>query len=351
MQELPNPILPIRYIPLPIQDNIDYSFQVFESLPYVTQKFLCDLLPLFIAILENSSRTGHTSQTIAMCMGPSFIGRYSNRKDSVAVAIRYTRNLIEFWSEIEDRLAEYSDSDSSCSDGEPINPSRIAVRRKSYDEHNRTRSPFRAHAAHTVRAVNSHQDVSNSIDTFSDVSGAVRSVSTTTAPRSSSLRREFGETVNVFSDTKTLDLSRTYSSGSNSASSIISHHIGSNSADNSICNHKSQSFESLPSPYAVSAPSLVPPPPPPKLRKSASTILRPTTSNPSSNLSRPKLNTRCSFSGDLNSNSSVLNGRMSKTVPTKRGRMVAELAKLYEEKNSPPVLIEMNKSKSNIQLS
>lgn len=380
LQELPNPILPIRYIPLPIQDTVEYSIQVFQSLPYVTQKFLCDLLPLFIGILENSSRTNHSSQTIAMCLAPCFIGRYSTRKDSMAVAIRFTRNLIELWPEIDDRLAEYSESDTSCSDSEPaVKPThRKTSRKKSFEDRNHP-SAFRATSRHNIRTVNSHQDVSNTTDAFPGVSAfktAVRSFSST-APRSANLKTEsdVSNNIDVFADIHVVRPSRSISSVSSTQSSTMSNTKSHSSADNSNVNNivslQTQSEEYLAAlcggmttpPPSVSSSAHThgqshPPPPPPKLRKSASTILRPTTKTPPT---RPKLNTRSSFSGDSSQKHSesattvtMANSRnaAAKTVTTtKRGRMVAELAKLYEEKNSQAVLAEMDKSKSNIQIS
>lgn len=351
LQELPNPILPIRYIPLPIQDNVDYSFQVFQSLPYVTQKFLCDMLPLFTTIIENSSRTCHSSQTIAMCLAPSFIGRYSNRADSLAVAIRYTRNLIEQWPQIDDRLAEYSDSDSdSCSEDESTPLPRPPKPSSSSSEHT---SAFRISSHHNIRAVNSHQDVSNSIDSFPGIAShkaQVRSFSTASTLTT-------GKVVNVFSDTQTGQTIR----ASGSISSVSSGEAHSISTGHSSTDGKALSKDYLTTAGTPPAPP-PPPPPPPKLRKSASTILRPTNSTsslsgasssapslPSPTLNnRPQLSTRSSYSGDLNQN-----WRSGKAAATaKRGRMVAELAKLYEEKSlsgpQPAVLLELDKSKSNI---
>lgn len=341
LEELPNPILPIRYLPLPVQDTVEYSIQVFESLPYVTQKFLTDLLPLFIAILENSARTGHNAQTIAMCIAPSFIGQYSTRKDSLAVAVRYTKNLVEFWPQIDDRLTEYSESDSSACESEVRVPRRKISRMKSFDEN---RAAIRMANRHNIRAVNSHQDVSNSIDSFPGVvmtKSAVRSVSSA-APRSTPKRESF-----IVTDSQASDQSPFASSASSIESLSIPHLKPPRSTDTPL----TETEVYLTSPFLTPAP----PPPPPKLRKSVSTILRP--SNPTAAVlppspdGRPKLQPRKSFSADLSENTKDPIGGIERApikCSTKRGRMVAELAKLYEEKN---YLVEMDRSKTNIQIS
>lgn len=321
---------------------------------------MCDLLPLFTTMIQNSAKTCHNSQTIAMCLAPSFIGRYASRKDSLAVAIKYTRNLIDHWPQIDDRLAEYIDSDDS-EDGYSAfrsGDSNKVARMKSFD----TPSAFRALSRHNIRAVNSHQDVSNSVDAFPGVSKTqVRSFSSAASGR-------------VHDDCPPPPLPRSIHTSRSMTSD--------SSGEHSVDSKSSRDYLTSSSTTTSMGP---PPPPPPKLRKSASTILRPTISTSSltvASASAPslpsptkdhythvpqqhKLKTRSSYSGDLNQN--FKHGDASATAPgsgakvfhattTKRGRMVAELTKLYEEKTSsmaaphrrPMVLLEMDKSKSNI---
>lgn len=343
LRELPNPILPIRYIPLPIQDNIDYIYQVYQSLPYVTQKFLYDLLPIFIAIINNSHRTGHTSNTMAMAMASCFIGRYSNRKDTMAVAIRYTKNLIELWPELETRLSEYSNSDTSDSEDEVEEVAHH--RKKSFTNGHRPDIPSHNHHHHSIRNVASHQDMS--VDSFH--------ISETHGHRSVSMALPQKYTA---SDTTLPEVRKVPSissvSSSTSSSSSVSNTIADKTSEN-ISMLKSHSERSLSS-SMLAHPSTIHnhPPPPPKLRKSASTILRPTTSSPEVVPPMPKLNTRCSYGSDLNKQhkssaavsaaaatasgygAAAAAAARNKPAPTKRGRMVAELAKLYEERNPLP---------------
>lgn len=254
----------------------------------------------------------------------------------MAVAIRYTKNLIELWHELEERLAEYSESDTSGSEDEKKKVSHN--RKKSFtDSHNSSISSHNQNH-HSIKTITSHQNMS--VDSFSawEVNGH-RSVSMT-------LPQKYTASATTLPGVRKVSSISSVSS-STSSSSTVSNSTEDKPLDN-ICVLKSHSEECISSP-TLSNPTTVPnlPPPPPKLRKSVSTILRPTTSSPDPVPPMPKLNTRCSYGSDLNKQKAPLStvsassysaataaAARNKPVSTKRGRMVAELAKLYEERNS-----------------
>lgn len=310
LRELPNPILPIRYIPTPIQSNPNYIYQVFQSLPYVTQKFLSDLVPLFNSIIDNSRRTGHSSETLANALAPSLIGRYASDDDSMVVAIAFTKNLIELWYTVEERLIQYSGSDSS----EFEEPVRENSRHRSPSSHHHNSNNGNESSRHPIQHTNKHEDGSLEITYLPPVPTA----------------RANGTPL---SGNKTLRKIASLSSFSSSSS--LSDQKTLSSTNDVFGRHANHSMESLGTPSP-------PPPPPPKLRKSASTILRPTTGN--THPPMPKLTSYNSFGCDLNKQQS--NSNVKYKAPAKRGKLVAELAKLYEDKNivEAEVTIETEKN-------
>lgn len=285
LQELPNPLIPIKYIPLPIKDTADYSSQVFLSLPETTQKLFKDLIPVTIGVIANKSRTYQSLKSISSDLAPCFIGRYASNKENLTIAVRFTKNLIDYWSEISSADSDLSSS-SSDSESEKEHESAITSRKSSYDKY--------------PKALLS----SGIKDSYHEIlpGGISKHLPTGFASRNSS--------------TTSISSAQSLSNGT-----VFHPHIS-----DSTGRLKSKSEDCLlnipaktPSPLCSSTPP--PPPPPPPLRKSASTAFRSENSRQD-----VKLNGRKSMS-NLDEQPESLK---SINVSTKRGKMVAELAKLYE---------------------
>lgn len=279
LQELPNPIMPVRYIPTPILNTVEYSSQVYQSFPYVTQKFLYDLIPIFIKVIENGSQTGHTTDTIALCMTPSFIGRYAAIEENMASAIQYTKNLIELWNEVEQHLSKEHTLASGSTDISTTNDPSKGSQNQSL---------------HEPRTSNGIRKISNSSLSSSD------------------------------------------------SSSVSENSMDSNDTKiRTIGTHKSVSEECLSSPTPdMSSTLAMMPPPPPRLRKSALASISSSSLNEDWPPRRRLFPSR-TFSETIGRSTS----EPRRSVSTQRGKVVAELAKLYEEKEAQTAHISLDESK------
>lgn len=285
LQELPNPLIPIKYIPLPIKDTADYNSQVFLSLPETSQKLFKDLIPVAISVIKNTTRTNQTLKSLSSDLPSCFIGRYASNKESLAIAVRFTKNLIEYWAEISSNSSDISSSESESEKEQES----VTSRKSSYDKYPKVSSTSSSKRS-------SYETLYTGLPKHLPTSFASRNSSTTSISSSQSL---------------------------NTSS------LGHSKVSDSTGRLKSQSDDFLPSSTtktrnsssSSTSTSPSPPPLPPPLRKSASTAFRSESIH-----HNVKLNGRKSMS-NLDEQPAALK---SMNVSTKRGKMVAELAKLYE---------------------
>lgn len=101
MYELPDPILPVRCLELPVRDTKDYCTAVLRRIPYTSKIMLFSLLDVLSAVHQGRNRTFHTTSSLSTAMSASLIGQISSsNKDSTAAASQFLRNVLDFWSEI-----------------------------------------------------------------------------------------------------------------------------------------------------------------------------------------------------------------------------------------------------------
>lgn len=94
---LPNPLLHPNYLETNTFITAGHCVEIYQSLPFVTQKFLYDLMEIFCITIRNNV---HTSETIALCMAPCFLGQFARIHDNKTRTVRFIRSLIELWSEV-----------------------------------------------------------------------------------------------------------------------------------------------------------------------------------------------------------------------------------------------------------
>lgn len=308
LQELPNPLIPIKYIPLPIKDSPDYICQVFLSLPETTQKLLKDLIPVVLSVIKNSSRTYQSIKTISLDLAPCFIGRYASSKEKLTVAVRFTKNLIDFWPEIVRSVDSDFSSSSSDSDGENVTKTTtIATKissRSSSGRHSKILPIGSARSSFETLPPGFHKPLPTSFTS--------QNSSTTSLSSAQSLNAGGLASYSYVTDSTGRSASK-----SDDFLPTSSSNFNSNSANNKVQTPVTSSSSSASSSATTS------PPPPPPLRKSVSMAFK---SDSGSDRSSVMLNERKSMS-NLNEKPAALK---SISVSTKRGKMVAELAKLYE---------------------
>lgn len=100
LYQLPLPVLPVSSIPLPIHDTAEYCQKVFAALPAQNRLLLtkiCDIMhDLTLAADWNSP--GYLSG----CVAPSLVALSSSSKDGIAIGIRFFKNLLTFWPSVRD---------------------------------------------------------------------------------------------------------------------------------------------------------------------------------------------------------------------------------------------------------
>lgn len=295
LYKLPTAIIPVDKIALPLQDSIDYTLRIWDSLPLLSRHLLPDLLSLLTSIVAHASRTMQSPTTLAMSLVKSLTGVSATNKEASAIATRYCRNLIEFWPNICQKRDTY----------DPENPFASPTHsRNTSVELNIKKRPF-AHKASSASMSSSYGSLP-----FYAISKNNSTPELCTEQSLIDLNDDDDE-VDPFTTA-----SRT-SSSSSSASSVI----------------------------RPAKSSMGPPPVPAKSKAAAAasaSILRPS-QKPNIN-DRPPSETKKPPSPPPKRQF----GPRSKSVaPTRRGKMVAELAKLYEEKgHSAQILVQLDRSKS-----
>lgn len=98
LKSLPDPLLHPSYLEDASILTSTQCVHIFRSLPYVSQKFLYDLMLIFSASVLSDV---HTPETIALCTAPSFLGHYTNLYENRLRAVRFVSSLVEYWPDVE----------------------------------------------------------------------------------------------------------------------------------------------------------------------------------------------------------------------------------------------------------
>lgn len=107
---LPNPLLHPNYLETSTFITAGHCVEIYQSLPFVTQKFLHDLMEIFCIAIRNNV---HTSETIALCMAPCFLGQFARIHDNKTRAVRFIRSLVDLWPEVGPIVRPYASSIST----------------------------------------------------------------------------------------------------------------------------------------------------------------------------------------------------------------------------------------------
>jgi Rho GTPase-activating protein 1 len=285
--QLPTPILPANEIDLPIQDTAEYCVNTFISLPAISKRLLMDLIDLLANMVFNSNI--HSPGSLAACIGPNLLGLGPITNETMATGVRFTRNLIEFWPQV----------------------SAAANYWMNNNYHNQL--SIRKHRTERFSSISNYDDSLSSPLSGNAPQGWIRSTSYISTP---DLHSPFSIGL---TDSRSTSLS---SSSSSSTSSTIS--------------ESARMFSMMPPPLA---PIKLGPPPPSRKERITGSILQPTTTN----ISRPNISNKPIHGDPLYPRK--LAPETTRTIPsTRRGKMVAELAKLYEEKcNTAQILVSIDR--------
>ncbi|CAN6639673.1 protein Ecm25p [Trichomonascus vanleenenianus] len=314
LYELPEPILPASVIPHPFQDTVPYCLDVVLGLSYSCQYVLVHLVRLLHSLASSQARTEHNSATLAACVAPSLLGR-TTTKEGVTMGVRFTRLLLDMWPKIvvDDRISSILDSSSSMRTS-PSAPDLLAP----------------APVAHSRHASASEMDIKKG------------------PPPPPPLPRR-GTSISGSSNNNSI-------SKMNNGINIPSLYTLRSNSSNPELRSSSDPLDTLPltpeSPRFGSNPlSNMPPPPPrpPKRQPSISTLnitVKSTSTTSTGTILQPthKANIDANLSQSPQKRTF---GPQSKSIATtRRGKMVAELAKLYEEKShSAQILVDIKRTK------
>lgn len=355
LYNLPNPILPVNSISLPLQDSMEYTLKVWENLPGLSHRLLGDLMSLLTNIVAHSSRTMQTPTSLAVCLAKPLSGVSSTNKEGSAIATRFCRNLIEFWPNICQRMNEHRKTANT-------NPF------ENDDTNNGvTENPF-ASPPHSRQASASDAELNIKKRSFghkassASMSSSQSSFVVDPQPFYYSISKN-NSTPELRSEPPSLiDLGN--SNNEEDSESEEEEDFNSNNGSNYIADayisSRTTSTSSTRSTSGGSKTAMGPPPVPakPKNPSTAASVLRPSQkpnidmSGSSSSSNRP------SRTGSLGSEKNPPPspppakprkfGPSSKSVaPTGRGKMVSELARLYEEKSqSAQILVQLDRSRS-----
>lgn len=294
LYKLPTAIIPIDKITLPLEDSIDYTLRIWDNLPLLSRHLLPDLLSILTSIVAHASRTMQSPTTLAMSLVKCLTGVSATNKEASAIATRYCRNLVEFWPNICQKRDNY----------DPENPFASPTHsRNTSVELNIKKRPF-AHKASSASMSSSY--------------GSLPFYAISKNNSTPELRTE---------------------------QSLIDLNDGDEAVDPFTVSSRTSSSSSAGSIIRPTKTSMGPPPVPAKSKAVAAasaSILRPSQKPnindgpPPEPKEPPSPPPKRKF------------GPRSKSVaPTRRGKMVAELAKLYEEKgHSAQILVQLDRSNS-----
>lgn len=103
LRDCPEPALPADKIPLPIKDDAEYTEETLKQLPVTSLFIFLYVIPLLQSIVRNTEVTRHSEHSISVCFAPAMLGITASR-DSTAVGIRLLKNVIEHWAALAPKL-------------------------------------------------------------------------------------------------------------------------------------------------------------------------------------------------------------------------------------------------------
>lgn len=342
LYQLPSVVLPVNAIRLPIQDTAEYCEDIFKSLNTPSTILISELMDLLVLIVANQLKTHQTPSTLAASIGPSLIGLSAISKESISIGVRYTRNLIEYWSDIRPKL-KLHDLHGTNKGADIISSASSTMSGLIYNDPNQTKDVQKSRiipppvppARGTVKSTMPPPQLGGNSSLISPTI-ALPSASTSSLP--------FLHSRNI----STPELHSRYREGSIEAEAAVgvvsgSGNVRSVSATGDIQRpHIQRSLSKSPIKINSSQRTAMqtPPLPPPKpIKLSDSMVLQPI------QISNVDPNT----AGDKTVQSPVrkFGPRSKSVVSTGRGKMVAELAKLYEERSqSAQILVSIDRKRN-----
>lgn len=96
--QLPVPLLPVTRIPLPIQDTPQFCISVVSQVPWQQRVLLVEFVDLLTTIWASHPNT--SSSVVAASVGPSICGASCVSRDQIAIGVRFVRNLLDLWTQV-----------------------------------------------------------------------------------------------------------------------------------------------------------------------------------------------------------------------------------------------------------
>ncbi|CAK7905202.1 protein Ecm25p [[Candida] anglica] len=106
LTDLPQPIIPLSCIQLPMKDDLQFTKDNFISIMQLHSKsnydqLLYQLFDLCHKILSKPLTTKHTSNTLSKCLGHSLSHEViSSNKDRISVINRFVKNVMDNWNQL-----------------------------------------------------------------------------------------------------------------------------------------------------------------------------------------------------------------------------------------------------------
>lgn len=132
LMEMPNPLLPVDMITLPMKDSIDYGLVVFNRILAVgsdsgADAVLFQCLDLCRKIVDHHETTKHTYVTILRSICHAFTHELISHtnKDRISVAVRFIKSLLVNWTDIRPLYQKRFKSVFAIVNGEDLNDATI----------------------------------------------------------------------------------------------------------------------------------------------------------------------------------------------------------------------------------
>jgi Rho GTPase-activating protein 1 len=153
LYQLPVPLLPVSHISLPIEDTVKFCQRTFSALPYANQVLLSKLCDVMCDLAATTS--WNSPGYLSACIAPSLVALSSSSRDGLAIAIRFFRNLLTFWPEIS--IEPRSKLQTNDHGQDPDRSKIPALTRQKYRNHStpELRSPRPSIQEHQQRAASS----------------------------------------------------------------------------------------------------------------------------------------------------------------------------------------------------
>ncbi|ANB13371.1 Ecm25p [Sugiyamaella lignohabitans] len=310
-----------------------HAMNMFRSLTNESQILLADLIDLLSYLVlpsgPGTSRPNNTPGSLAACIGPSLLGNTNGDSTNIASSVRFIKTLVECWSQISIQVRPET---------------ALLARRASIMD--APSSPQKKLSKRFTQSVSSLSSASSGENNVSLPMTRIRTFPTELDFQNNTL---FDSTIEIRQDSRSSSMSSDVSTASSSRSTSSS-----SSSDGNL-------VETLP--------NIPPPPPIPRKLKLQLTCRNGTNStNPTSTglILQPsnKSNTVSTKSPtvpymakpipvpapasptDTSNTSTKRSGPRPRAV-VRRGKMVAELAKLYEEKcNTAEILVKLDSNRN-----